>query len=241
MSSVFKFYAPKQHYFKTLSRVRVNFSYPRHLNDEFERASYLIEPYQHFCEEIGWRDSLKDMFEKHGIASFTNAPQSGWDILWENYGNSGRGFAVEYDKESLKSLPEDLGIPVYLQDVDYCDERFNLDDFGKSFHINDESYTIQQCIKDYHSGDPKSIDRLFQYLRLIKNQGRWACEQESRMIIGNLNKSPYLHPGAYGYELDLPSNTIRSVIVGKNMAEADKSILKGIAKQHKFNVIDNRK
>ncbi len=50
------------------------------------------------------------------------------------------------------------------------------------------------------------------------------------MIIGNLNKSTYIHKISNGYLLDLLPNTIKSIIMGCYMTEDNKHMLKNCAK-----------
>ena len=101
MSSVFKYCAPQQHYFDMLRANQVNCSHPRFLNDRYELAEYLIEPYQDFCLAIGWGQRHGDIFDNQAIASFANGVVANNENLWKEYAKEGTGFAVEYDKDKM--------------------------------------------------------------------------------------------------------------------------------------------
>ena len=232
MQSVLKYCAPKDHYFETLCRNQINLSHPRYLNDEYELADYLIEPYTDFCEAINWNADLKAIFDDQAIGSFTNSDN---DTLWERYADNYQGFAVEYNKDILtEGLVNQYVHPYYLQDVKYMDDRLNLDDFGIEFTIQEQTYTIQKCIEKKREGDYKLLDGLFCYLRLIKERNLWQGEDESRIIIGNrdLNRSKYLLPNQYGYTLDLPPGTIKAIFIGENMSRHDRVRLLCIARHN---------
>lgn len=235
MPSVLKYCAPKDHYFETLYRNQINLSHPRYLNDEYELADYLIEPYKDFCEAINWKADLKAFFDDQAIGSFTNSETPTNDTLWERYADNCHGFAVEYDKDVLtEGLFNQYVRPYHLQDVEYMDQRLNLDDFGIKFTVKNQTYTIQKCIEKKSEGDYKLLDGLFCYLRLIKERNLWQGEDESRIIIGNrnLNRSKYLHPNQYGYTLDLPPGTIKAIFIGKNMSRHDRVKLLCIARHN---------
>lgn len=235
MPSVLKYCAPKDHYFEALFRYQINLSHPRYLNDSYEWADYLIEPYRDFCEALNWNADIKSIFDDQAIGSFTNSERPTNDTLWKRYADNYQGFAVEYDKDILtEGLFEQYVRPYRLQDVKYMNGRLNLDDFGIEFTVHDQTYTIQKCIEKKRKGDYKPLDELFCYLRLIKEQNQWQGEDESRIIIGNrsLNKSKYLHPNPYGYTLDLPPGTIKAIIMGKNMSRRNRAGLLCIARHN---------
>ncbi len=222
MNSVFKYCAPKQHYLESLCNNQVNFSHPHYLNDRAERAEHLILPYKRFCEDIRWGDESVRVFDDQAIASFTNCDSLGNPYFWEKYAADYSGFAIEYDRETLTNLPAIYCIPLFLEDVKYVVKPYDLDNYQNTFAdaITGKVITIKDCINDFKRGDPKKLDYLFQYLRFIKLKTEWGQESESRMVIGQVTRrSRYLHINPpYGFNLDLPAGTIKSVTIGAKMS-----------------------
>lgn len=230
MNSVFKYCAPKRHYFEMLNNYQVNCSHPKYLNDEYENAAYLIEPYKSFCDAVRWGEKQKKQFDSHAIASFTNAEQADSEYFWNNYADKRSGFAIEFDKHILKEvIANEYVFPCYLQDVEYIDGLYNLDNFQNRFEVNGEQYTVDTCIRSFMNGDSKPMERLFQHLRLVKNIRRWNGENESRIVIGNIRDSHHLHWNDYGCFLDLPKGTIKSIALGENISDDDLNEINSIA------------
>ena len=239
MSSVFKYCAPKQHYFDILRANQVNCSHPRYLNDRYELADYLIEPYQDFCLAIGWGERHSDLFDNQAIASFNNANVADNLKMWREYAEIGAGFAVEYDKEMMgDALARTYSMPVYIHDVMYIDGHVNLNDVDYSFYDCGVRYSVQNCIKAWKKdGNLMPLDRLLRHLRLTKDQTLWAQESESRIVIGLINQSPHLHKTLFGYNLDLRPGTIKSITLGYNIDNVNRRVIEGIARELSVPVI----
>ncbi len=220
MSSVFKYCAPKKHYFEVLSKNQVNFSHPRFLNDEAESAEYLIKPYQRFCKDVGWGGISTQIFDDQAIASFTNANYADNPCLWKEYARDSSGFAVEYDRNILSNLAESYCIPLHIDNVQYIDSLFDLNNYNNGFNdpIAGMTIIIKDCVNDFKQGDSRKLDYLFRHLRYVKLKTTWEQECESRMVIGQIAKnSKYLQKTPFGYNLDLPVGTIKSVTIGSRM------------------------
>lgn len=228
MSSVFKYCAPQQHYFDMLRANQVNCSHPRFLNDRYELAEYLIEPYQDFCLAIGWGQRHGDIFDNQAIASFANGVVANNENLWKEYAKEGTGFAVEYDKDKMTLKSYDRYY-FRLQDVYYINGHVDLNDFEYVFD-SDDDLSIQDCIEAYNNeGDLRLLDSLIRHLRLTKDQSYWVQEAESRIVIGQINHSQHLHKTPFGYNLDLLPKTIKSITLGYNMEDGNRRVIEAIA------------
>ena len=243
-NSVFKYCSPLPHYIEMLQNYQVNCSHPCFLNDKYERAEYLIEPYKKFCDAIRWGASHKKQFDSHAIASFTNAERADSECLWRKYADSGRGFAIEYDSRVLEEeIFSQYVLPVHLQDVEYIDGRYDLDDFNNTFCFDGgRMLTVGECVEAFNRDDVDVVplERLFQHLRLVKNQNEWHGEKESRLIIGNLQTNHHLHKTTHGFNLDLPPGAMKSVTLGPCINKAVEYTIRAIAKQHGLPVMDGR-
>ena len=232
MSSVFKYCTPKKHYLVALRNNQLNLSFPRYLNDEAEGAARLIEPYKKFCEDVRWGTQATRIFEDQAIASFTNGNRADNMYFWERYAENSRGFAVEYDKDILTNLPNIYRSPIFLNDVSYVDELLNIDDYTNSFtdFITGKEITVNDCINGFKDGDYQNLEYLFRYIRFVKLKAYWEQECESRIVIGQIARSSkYLHPTPYGFNLDLPNNTIKSITIGTRMCRCYRKAIVEVA------------
>lgn len=201
------------------------------MNDPNELASNLILPYQKFRDAIGWNADMNKQFDEHAIASFTKGSENS-SYFWNKYADKGKGFMIEFDSEKLgDEMVRQYLFPYYLQDVEYINGQFDLDDFSNSFAYDSETYTIQDCINAYkgYPSDVVPLERLFQHLRLVKDLSRWSMENESRIIIAGRNSSKHLAKTNYGYDLELLPGTIKSIRLGPRASHHTRMRVKQIA------------
>ena len=225
---IFKYYSPQDYNFMAFCKNQIFFSRPSNLNDPFDTTKLIVNSYKKFCEDIHWNDIREKNLDEHGICSFSEGEKADNRHLWSLYAANYAGYALEFNFDILQEqLPRIYKTPIYLQKVRYEKKPFNLNNYRNTFAIKEETFTIQDAV----SGDIKKVgDRLFHYLHLYKDKSIWQNEKEWRMIIGNLNKSTYIHKISNGYLLDLLPNTIKSIIMGCYMTEDNKHMLKNCAK-----------
>lgn len=224
--NVYKYYSFKNYNLDAFKTNQLYLSRPSFLNDPFDSSKRLIESYPRFCKNIGWNNELAEQLDKHGICSFSEGELPDNRHLWFLYADACKGYVLEFDRYILEDrLAQQYSLPIYLQKVDYGYKPLNLDDSTFKFRVNDGEYLIKDCIE----GDRYALDRLFQYLHLYKDYSVWHLENESRLILGNLNDSPYVKSMENGYLLDLPANTIKSLTIGSLMDEDNMQYLVGLA------------
>ena len=227
---IFKYYSPQDYNFMAFCKNQIFFSRPSNLNDPFDTTKLIVNSYKKFCKDICWSNEKEEQLDKHGICSFSEGKLADNRHLWSLYAANYTGYALEFDFEILsETLARTYATPIYLQKVHYDSKPFNLDNYSNSFSINGQSFTIDKIIRNLKNGDRQGGERLFQYLHLYKDKYIWENEKEWRMIIGNLNKSSYLHSLNNGFLLDLLPNTIKAIIVGQFMNDDNKRMMKNCA------------
>lgn len=245
---IYKYYAPKDYNFDAFRRNQVFFSKPANFNDPFDTSALQIEPYKRFCKEIGWNSQLAQRVAEHGICCFTKSEKANNKHFWSHYADNYQGYVLEFDNEKISDVHRNtifygLCTAIYLQQVEYKDIPFDLDDFNLQFTFgeHDKKYTIGQCLP---SAD---LDRLFQYLHLYKEKHLWGIENEWRMIIGENKPQKNMTVLSNGYLLDLPQGMIKSITIGYKMSHCDRCMLITCAKckgipifEARPNIINNR-
>lgn len=235
--SLYRFYRPDCWCITLFKNNQVNCTHPRFMNDAMEKAEFLVEKYNKFCEAIKWSDKHRSILDNHAIACFSKSPVLGNSYMWEKYGDQGRGFAIEYDNEILRDqLTRLYRYPIYVQDVNYINGSFDLNDFNNTFTMDGRTYSVKHCIDCYYQGNPEPLERLFKHLRLVKDAAYWGKENESRIVIGNINHTCHLHKTEYGYNLELPEGTIRSITLGAKMKPITRKWITCIAKKKEIAV-----
>ncbi len=135
----------------------------------------------------------EDINNKIGILSLSRRSDS--VVMWAHYGAKHTGFVLGFDSEHpfFKQEAHDPECMTSLQPVIYASKRLELD--------------MAQIVID---------PRMF----LTKNED-WDYEQEMRLIRPIKEASDVKEDNPPVYLFDIPKNSLRSVIFGKNFAKGD--------------------
>ena len=219
---VYKYYSPASYNFDAIEKGYFYFSKAEKLNDPFDVSLKLINASPNFKALI--RRLFPNIHEtfsnKYGTCSFSkdglNKP------MWASYADNYRGFVVEYDEDKFEEITQNLCMPVPYFDVNYVDECPNLDVKGIRIPYRNigEKETQYFVLNDDNIKDPKTIDKIFQYLWSIKEKEGWNHEKEIRMFLGNVPTTYHSKLIDYckdGYKVPFPLNCLRRIIIGYNM------------------------
>lgn len=162
--------------------------------------------------------------------------------LWAHYAQSFQGFCLGFDESTFESMNITYQARFIFQDVQYVDELINCNNPDASFHINNvygncETYKLSDCFK----GDPKISDNFFIYLAFLKERTVWEHEEEMRLFIGKdllVRKNPIagVVKTPEGYKINMPKDAIKSIVLGHNISDCNRTKLLDIAKVHNLPV-----
>jgi hypothetical protein len=214
---VYKYYSPVAHNFEAIKEGYFFFCKVSKLNDPFD-ASYDLIQSSKFKEMLHpyLAPNAKAIMDDYGTCSFCEEPNN--KVLWALYASNYSGFVVVFDDSTFESLNLMLQARISYQKVVYNDESPNLDDINYTFEYRDyegNNYVVKlrDCLKD-----EKTMDKLFTHLCSYKNN-IWKNEKEWRLIAGNdiaQRENSLIRYEADGYKIPIPSNAIKSIIIGHN-------------------------
>ncbi|WP_425636054.1 DUF2971 domain-containing protein [Algoriphagus yeomjeoni] len=190
------------------------------MNDPFDCSmEHLISRESQLSNE--GKDFIRTNTKEFGVCCFSEDPLN--LHMWSHYGNSYKGFCLEFDKEIIQSFCSDLfQANCELLQCKYDEYPINLDE-RITWEI-DGDY-IQEVPLRWILECPKKTDRLFQMLLLQKNEKVWGQEQEWRIILSGraIRNGARNHAHkSNGYRIPLPEGAIKSIFLGPNMSDPDK-------------------
>ena len=214
---LYKYYPPRVYHFDAVLSGRFFFSKAYTLNDPFDTSFNVVRPFTGFLEKTRVSPQAENIMDSYGTCSFSEEPNN--KHLWALYADSYTGFVVGYDKSKLDNLGDLLTVRCPLRPVVYRNELFNLDDDSSSFSLLVEdgiqTFTLREAI-----ASDKTMDRLWEYLCLVKEKPIWENEKEWRYFVGQdvlRNDNKQIEKRENGYLLPIPEGAVKEIIVGHNI------------------------
>jgi len=227
ISMSYKYYAPNDNNFCALKEEYFWCSKRKFLNDPFDTHGEIINRFPKFKDElrkIGMQvDSYPTIYDDFGICCFSKGILN--KHLWAFYAESFKGWALEFKDEEIDNVGQFNGYPINYKDVLYLTEWPNLDKLDSLLRIDRSRVSIGVMIKD-----GQKIDRLFEYLLLIKEKSIWKTEAEKRIILGRVYAEDHQEKDIAGYKLNWPSGILKSIIAGHNIGIKNLEKIKKIAR-----------
>lgn len=243
MNIVYKYYPPTDYTFDALSKQYFFFSKVEKLNDPYDSSFKLISSTNFAkCMQKHNRipNDMQSYMQSFGTCSFSKSNRS--KHLWSFYANNFSGLVVGFDEKKFQQLTEQYLVRISYYDVEYVDTMIDFDDRKSEF-----PYKPLLVPSEFRSismveacSDIKNLDCLIAYLCLVKDKATWGEEQERRLIVGRDVIDPnnrqrlkrlgfqYLESG---YKIPMPKDCIREIIVGHNINDTCKEIVKRWAKR----------
>lgn len=231
LMTLYKYYPIRDYNLTAFKKAELFFAKPRLLNDCCDTSDILYSNYKDFCSAMGWTSERSiPKIGDHAVCCFSKATSADSLRMWNLYGDAMNGFAIEYNMSALNHV--DL-MNIHPIRVVYRRHPLDLNNMSSSFRIDGERFTIADCIKGRGG---KELDRLFEYLHVCKDYKQWSCEQEWRMIIGELKIAKGLRESKKkdGYLLQLPIMPYLSITIGSRASREDAEELKRIADEYKI-------
>ncbi len=205
------------------------FSRPPYFNDPFDCSMEHLVTRESPLSEEG-KEFIRQNTMKFGICCFSEDPIS--HQLWSFYANGYQGFCVEYDREVIQSFCSDrFQANCDLAQCTYEEFPVNLDD---RITWERDGYYIREVPLRWILSCPKRTDRLFQMLLLQKNEKVWKSEREWRIILSGRaikNGAYQFDSDGKGYNIPLPENAIKSIIIGSKMVDSEREKIEAINRE----------
>jgi len=224
----YKYYPPTEFSFCALMSEYFWCSKRKFLNDPFDTHGEIINRFPVFKAELK-RNGLKidtypTILDSFGVCCFSEELLN--KHLWAFYADSYKGWCLEFDDEEFENnLSKQEMSKVIYSDVVYLEEWPNFDDFKIKLNYNKSNFTIEEAFKDV-----KALDKLFEYILLVKESGIWKNEREKRIILGKNYTVLNENDSSAGYKLSWPKDILKRIIVGHNIAPSHLETIKQIAK-----------
>jgi len=235
---IYKYRNFSQYSIDSLKSSNLYFSNPFDYNDAFEFT--FDESDNQLIEK--WKSKFKDNSEKSHFAlasfeiEFKNRKNPDYDrvlcfsetynnpLMWAHYSDSGKGFCLEFETETEKSL-EWIGFKI----KNFKDAFFNLKSREKTSYNEEGIYLLPLFKVKYMKRPPKFIDKLeegyFKYAKDII----WSYEKEWRIVVTkDLLKTQILE-----YE----KKYLKSIIFGLNTSDENVKMVKEIVNNNYSNPI----
>lgn len=225
--SIFKYFRGDEYSLKGLKERSLWFSRPPYFNDPFDCSMEHLITRDSPLSDKG-KEFIKQNTRKFGVCCFSEDPLS--HHLWSFYANGYQGFCVEYDLKIVRSFCSERFFAKC--DLMKCDYRVNPLDLNEPidwiFHDNGsvESYGLHKILSE-----TRDTDKLFEMLLLQKNAHIWKNEKEWRIILSGRaikNGADRFDFDGKGYNIPLPENAIKSILLGSKMGPLDRDKIKTI-------------
>ena len=224
----YKYYPPTEFSFCALMNEYFWCSKRKFLNDPFDTHGEIINRFPLFKAHLERRKSKLDTYttilDNYGICCFSEEFLN--KHLWAFYADSYKGWCLEFDdKEFENNLSKQEMSKVIYSDVIYLEKWPNFDDFKIKLNYNKSNFTIEEAFEDV-----KILDKLFEYILLVKERKIWKNELEKRFVLGQNFTSLHKVDSQAGYKLPWPKGILKRIIVGHNIAPSHLEQLKQIIK-----------
>ncbi len=245
MSSIYKYYTPKEYNLEALRKGYFFFSKAKHLNDPFELSFSLFAGLK-INNNVNFKGDYEPL-KDYGICCFT--PKYDNKRMWAMYAANYTGFVVEFDESFLKHYkfdwadPQALPIPRLLYEpVEYIDSLEELDAPNYRFSLNYyEEHKDNLEIKVIN--DEHDAEYLFIHLCRIKEKHSWQEESEKRLIACRdliefkmiCGKNGVCYDVPTGYKVPFPKKIVKRIICGTHMSDNDIEKLRQIANEYGIN------
>ena len=182
-----------------------------------EKTRYVTETFNDILNIISERDACARIRNLTKVACLCEDPNSAQ--MWDEYGDEGTGFQLEYSKEALFGMGASGITTPLIFPVIYEDKRPDMSELAMIFALEDSGF-------QFLPGNTLMNRYRFAYMLAaiyIKNHALFSHEEEWRIMIPDHSTNEAHRP--YATRLC----PINQIILGKRTSHQDKAILRKIA------------